>query len=262
VAVAKLEIVRSADVEASTEYPTRGHKVEGGVRARTVSPEDFSLWLVTAELDDGASITWPATHGDEAVFVVSGAFAIDGRTTPPDGAAVIEADVEVTGTAVGPTRIVHVGPVGPAQPTGGFNGPPAAEGHSVHVVGPGGTYAVLKEGHDSHYFADSSCPTCRLTLLHVGREYVYDSAAHSHTEDELIHVIKGEILLGRQKVGVGDTLAIGADVRYKFRGGDNGFRFLNYRRDASRQDFPGDRPSVVEGGEANGLVKVMDLIEA
>src|SRR5207244_4664807 len=63
--------------------------------------------------------------------------SIDGRTTPPDGAAVIEADVEVTGTAVGPSRIVHVGPVESTQPTEGFNGPPAADGHGVHVVGPG-----------------------------------------------------------------------------------------------------------------------------
>jgi hypothetical protein len=261
--VAGIDIVKGEGIAVASEYPAHGHKVEGGVRDREVSPPDFSLWLVTADLDDGASITWPAEHGDEAVFVVEGAFRIDGRTTPTDGAAVIEANVETTGTAVGPTRIVHVGPADSAQPTDGMNGAPSAEGHGVHVVGPGGTWAVLKDGHDSHYFADSSCPTCRITLLHVGREYVYDSAAHSHTEDELIHVIKGEILLGRQKVGVGDTLAIGGDVRYKFRGGDDGFRFLNYRRDASRQDFPDpDRPSVIEGGEANGLQKIMDLIEA
>jgi len=261
--VAGIDIVKAEGIEASTEYPAHGHKVEGGVRARTVSPPEFSLWLVTADLDDGASITWPAEHGDESVFVVSGAFQIDGRTCPADGAVIIESNVEVTGTAVGPTRIVHFGPADTAPPTGGLNGDPSTEGHGVHVVGPKGTWAAIKEGQDSHFFADSSCPTCRITLLHVGRDSVYDSSAHSHTEDELIHVIEGEILLGRQKVGVGDTLAIGGDVRYKFRGGDNGFRFLNYRRDASRQDFPDpDRPSVIEGGEINGLAKVMDLIEA
>src|SRR5207237_7916719 len=33
VVVAKLEIVRGAEAEVSAEYPARGHKVEGGVRA-------------------------------------------------------------------------------------------------------------------------------------------------------------------------------------------------------------------------------------
>src|SRR3954471_17816840 len=88
--VAGIDIVKAEGIEVATEYPAHGHKVEGGVRARTVSPPEFSLWLVTADLDDGASITWPAEHGDESVFVVSGAFQIDGRTCPADGAVIIE----------------------------------------------------------------------------------------------------------------------------------------------------------------------------
>ena len=63
-------------------------------------------------------------------------------------------------------------------------------------------------------------PTCRLTLLHVGRAGVYRSAPQSQSQDELIHLIDGLIFVGRQELVAGDTLAIGADVRYGFRGAD------------------------------------------
>ena len=258
--MAGIDIVRSEGATTSDTYAAPGHRTAGGLRSRPVSPPDFSLWLVRAELDDGATIEWPATHGDEAVFVVDGGLEVEGRLCPPKGAVIIEADAPATVKAVGPTRIVHVGPVDPAQPTGGINGAPEQHGHGVHVVGPRGTFARVADGSDSHYYADSSCPTCRITLLHVGRTFGYDSAAHSHTEDELIHVISGEIILGRQVLGAGDTLAIGGNVRYKFRGGDDGFVFVNYRRDASKQIFPGDRPELLEGGLVNGLEPVMDLI--
>lgn len=259
--MAGIDIVRG-DTATTTSggYAAPGHTVSGGVTSRMVSPTDFSLWLVTAELEDGATIEWPATHGDESVFVVEGEIEIDGRRCPPHGAAIIEADVVTTAKAVGPTRIVHVGPVDPTQPTDGINGAPASSEHGVHVVGPRGTYARVSEDSDSHYYADSSCPTCRLTLLHVGRTGPYVSAPHSHTEDELIHLISGEINVGRTVLGAGDTLAIAGNVRYAFRGGDNGFVFINYRRDASKQLFPGDRPELIEGGAANGLEPVMDLI--
>ena len=35
--------------------------------------------MLTADLADGATVEWPAVHGDEAVYVVDGALEIDGR---------------------------------------------------------------------------------------------------------------------------------------------------------------------------------------
>jgi len=255
---AKVEIVRVDEHERAPGY-AGGHDVEGGVRHRVVSPDGFSLWLLRAELDDGATIEWPASHGDEALYVLEGALEIDGRVAPTAGAAIVESNVVTRARAVGPTRIVHMGPRDPAPPVDGLNGPPAPDGHGVHVVGPRGTYANTTDTSDSHFYADSTCATCRITLLSVGRSFGYRSPPHSHTEDELIHVVTGGIHVGRRHLGPGDTIAIAAGARYGFRGDDDGFVFLNYRRDASLQRWGSASTPRMEGGVVNDMTPVMDL---
>lgn len=255
----KVEITRVDEQELVAGYPS-GHRVAGDVRHRVVSPDGFSLWLLRAELADGATIEWPATHGDEAVYVLDGALEVDGRTTPANGAAIVESNVVTRARAVGPTHIVHLGPRDPAPPVDGLNGPPEAAGHAVHVVGPRGTYANTTGTVDSHYYADSTCPTCRITLLSVGRSFAHRSAPHSHTQDELIHVVAGGINLGRRHVGPGDTVAITAGARYGFRGDDDGFVFLNYRRDASQHIAGSSSTPRMEGGAVNDMTPVMDVM--
>jgi hypothetical protein len=256
--MAKVEIVRISEQELAPGYPA-GHRVEGSVRHQVVSPAGFSLWMLRAELDDGSTIGWPATHGDEAVYLLEGGLEIDGRVAPAKGAVIVESDVVTRARALGPTRIVHMGPRDPAPPADGLNGPPATEGHGVHVVGPRGTYATTTDSADSHYYADSTCPTCRITVLSVGRSFGYRSAPHSHTQDELIHVVAGGINLGRRRLGPGDTVAIAADARYGFRGDDEGFVFVNYRRDASRQMWGRGTTPRMEGGVVNDMTPVMDV---
>jgi len=257
--MAKIEIVRAAEQEHASGYPT-GHCVDGGVRHQVVSPERFSLWMLRGDLDDGSTIEWPATHGDEAVYILEGALEIDGRVTPTKGAAIVESNVATRARAIGPTRIVHMGPRDPVPPVDGLNGAPAIDGHGVHVVGPRGTYANTTDTTDSHYYADSTCPRCRISLLSVGRSFGYRSEAHSHTQDELIHLVAGGVNLGRQHLGPGDTVAIAANTRYGFRGDDDGFVFVNYRSDASQQMWGSDIPPRMEGGLVNAMTPVMDLI--
>jgi len=225
-----------------------------------VSPADYSLWLVVAELADGVALDLPPVHGDEAVYVLEGAMRVGTATCPADGTVVIEAGAGPTLVADGPTRVVHMGPRDPVVPGDGPNGPVTRPGDGVHVVGPRGTYAAIEPGRDTHYYADSTCDTCRLTLLSTSRTQRYVSETHSHSTDELIHVLWGELHLGRQVVGPGDTLAIDADRRYGFRTGPEGFRFLNYRRDASQQTIERGSTPRMEGGLVNGLAPVMDLI--
>lgn len=257
--MAGLDIVDAAASPALHRHP-RGHDVAGGVRAREGSPEGFPLWLVVLELDDGSELAWPPVHGDEAVYVSEGELEVaDGRRCPARGAVVLEADAVTSVRAVGPTTVVHVGPYDPEPPQGGINGPAEPGGKQVHVVGPRGTWAVQAPDRDTHYYGDSTCPTCRLTLLYTSRSSGHTSDAHSHSQDELIHLLEGSIRLGNKVIRPGTTLAIAGDQRYGFTS-DDGFAFINYRRDASTMTTDRDQPPLTEGGEANGLTPVMDLV--
>jgi hypothetical protein len=84
--------------------------------------------------------------------------------------------------------------------------------------------------------ADSSCPTCELWL----HENFFPGApplslaeqqrgVHSHTEDEIIFVIDGQIRLGTKLYGSGTALAIAADTLYSFTAGPDGLSFVNFR---------------------------------
>ena len=257
--MAGIEIVRGDTATSTARHPVTGHHVSDAARCRLVSPPGFPLWLVGIDLPAGSGLTLPAVHGDESVAVLEGRLEVDGRVCVSGGAVVVEAAAgETVLRARDDSRVVHMGPTDPAVPMDGLNGPPLP-GHSVHVVGPRGTFAAIEPGRDTHYFADSTCPTCRLTLLYTSRTREYISDAHSHSQDELIHLLWGELRLGSQVARPGDTVAIAADRRYGFRSGPDGFGFLNYRRDASEQTVErGSRPRM-EGGLVNGLVPVMDL---
>jgi mannose-6-phosphate isomerase-like protein (cupin superfamily) len=238
-------------------WPAPTVTLSGAARSAPLSPDGFPLWLVGGVLDDGAALTWSDAHGDEVLHVTRGELAVDGRVCPTGGAVIVESGVVTTVRAVGEAEVLHFGPADLAPPADGFYGPAATEGHGVHVVGPGGTFAQVEGARDTRFFADSTCPTCRLTLLHTGRSEAYESAPHSHSQDELIHVLRGELQLGAYRVGPGDTLAIAKDVRYRFR--SDGFAFVNYRRDVSHQTIDRDAPPILEGGEVHGFTPVMDL---
>jgi hypothetical protein len=257
--VAGISIVHAIDNIETESYAAPDHVVVGTSRSRIVSPQPYSLWLVTAELAAGSQLQFPAQHGDEAIYVTNGSLDVDGRLCPAQGTVVIESKAHPLLRSLEPTTIVHVGPYDPTVPAGGLNGPVDHEGDHVHVVGPGGTYAAIEPGRDTHYFADSTCETCRLTLLYTSRSVPYISSTHSHSVDELIHVMWGELRLGNQVVNPGDTVAVAADRRYGFRSGPEGFGFLNYRSDASQQVVARGSEPRLEGGLANGMIPVMDL---
>jgi len=238
-------------------YPQPGYRIDGVVSARQGSTDGFPLWLVGAELDDGASIQWVGEHGEEAAYVLTGRVTVDGRDCPERGAVIVEQGARPVLRAIGgPARILPLGR--PPERAAGANG--ADRGASVHVVGPRGTYARVEEGRDSHYYADSTCATCDVTLLYTSRNEQYESVLHSHSADELIHLLWGEMRVGRHVLGPGSTLAIRADAPYRFRSGPDGFGFLNFRSGPSTMAIGRAKELLVEGGAANGFEPVMDLL--
>jgi hypothetical protein len=103
--------------------------------------------------------------------------------------------------------------------------------------------APIEVGATTHlYFADSTCETCDIAFFRIDESGPYTSPSHLHSEDEIIHVLSGELQFGRQIVGPGMSVAIPAERRYAFRASAP-FSFLNYRAGASTVTMaPGTRP--------------------
>jgi len=231
-----------------------------------VSPDSYSLWMVVSELDDGAVLEWDDAHGDDGVYVIRGALAVDAANGPSarcprDGAVVVESGVACTVRAIGVTTVVHCGAHDPAPPANGLYGAPSAEGHCVHVVGDNGWFASGSREHVAvRWFADSTCPTCRIALFHVWQAVggVRDRS-HTHTQDELIYLLGGSVIVGGVEHGPGTCLAIPALTRYSLMSGPDGFAILNFRRDVSVQAYRPGEPEELEGALARGGTAVNDL---
>jgi hypothetical protein len=238
-------------VAAKEAAPVSDYRPAPGLTGELLSAPEFPLWLTSVEIPDGEALEWGDDHGEEVVYVAGGTLTDGARECVEKGAVVIEAGSPLRLTAKGDTRVLHFGS---RSPSGERPAEPA-----VHMVGPGGTWAMVDEIRDSHYFADSTCPTCDVTLLYTSRKDEWDSSTHSHSADEIIHLLWGDIQVGRWHMDPGDTVAIRGDAAYHFRSGPNGFGFLNFRAGPSTMRIPATGVTLVEGGEVNDFVPVMDL---
>jgi len=195
--MAGIDVVFAKDAVQSSSHPIIGHSFVGKSKSCLVSPPDYSLWLVTVEMEDGTLLELPKLHGEQSVYVVSGSLQVDGkRVCPQNGAIIIEGNAQPNVRAIGNTVIVHMGPTD-AEPDGDF-----ISGDSTHVIGPRGTFEAIDPTRDTHYYADSTCDHCRLTLLYTSRSTEYVSATHSHSTDELIYLLWGQVRLGSLEFGV------------------------------------------------------------
>lgn len=253
-----LQFSSLAEADAKPGYLGSTCEADGGATSSVVDFSELGLWLVRAELAPGASLTWSAVHGDEALYVESGELSMDTRSCSQGGVVVVEAGAGATAVAPDGARLIHFGPVDPKPPADGYYGPPAAGPRGVHVIGRQGIFASVGEWRDTRLFVDATCKTCRISLALVSREDEYVSTQHSHSVDEVIYVLRGELRFGNYRAGPGDAVGIAAGRRYAFRSGRDGFSFLNYRRDASEQTIVGQIPQL-EGGLARGLMPIQAL---
>lgn len=248
---------RAPDVEELEGYWAPYCLLRGSARCSMISFDGFPLWAMRAELAPGAVLEWGAPHGDEALYVLSGELDVGGRICPSGGAVVVESGATTAMGAPRGARVVHFGPHEAGPPSGGLYGAPAPLPHGVHVIGPGGMFAATGPGRDTRMFADSTCENCRITLFTTARDSEYVSSRHSHSVDEILYLMRGEIRFGSRELLPGDAVCIEGNQQYAFRSGPEGFAFLNYRRDASKQTIVGD-VARLEGGAARGLRPVFD----
>jgi hypothetical protein len=257
-----LVVTRLTDRVLASRHAVPGSRRATGVRTSTpLAPAGYSLFLAVTELEAGGALVWDDVHGDDGVHVLGGALDVDGRMCPTGGALVVESGVACTVRAIGPTHVVHCGAVDPDPPADGLYGRPRPDGHGIHVVGDRGWFASGdRERVDVRWFADSTCPTCRLALFVVRRtEGGVRDRSHTHTQDELILVLDGSLVLAGEEHGAGACLAIPARTRYSLTSGPEGFRILNVRRDVSVQAYRPGEPEELEGALARGGRVVDDL---
>ncbi len=231
-------------VELAPSYLAPYTTLAGAARSALFHPEGYSIWKLTAELAPGAELTWDTAHGDEGLFVISGELECDGKQIGTEGAVIVEAGVPTTVRALAPTSLVHFGPVDQAPPANGPYGPPAAE-RRVHVFDAADA-AAIRTGFVT-YYGDGSCSSCRVAMFTVDRRHNPDpsgAGSHKHSEDEIIHVLDGEMHVGPAVIPAGRSVAVPGELRYGYKA-PGGLRFINYRRDASTVVFgPGDEPQV------------------
>lgn len=96
--------------------------------------------------------------------------------------------------------------------------------------------ALTPTGVSGGMHADSQCPTCSVWLHENGfpgaelaTPEEQSVGVHSHSEDEIIFIVSGEIRLGRKLYPEGTAIAIAADTLYSFTAGPDGMRFINFR---------------------------------
>lgn len=236
-------VVGSEPLDSDAPYPTASCAAYGSVAARLIAPANVELWAIEATFESGSGLEWSAEHGEEALYLRVGSLSIDGQSVESDGIVIIESGVTATLVASERSEIVHFGSRGdgPGLAAGPL-GAPEREGHGVHVIARDDCPSLRSTG--TQYYADSSCPTCRVTLLRNWRDHPHRSPSHEHSADELIYVLGGDIHVGRDSLGPGMAIAIQGNYRYGFRSID-GFDFLNYRADASLYTgVPGTPPQL------------------
>lgn len=57
----------------------------------------------------------------------------------------------------------------------------------------------------------------------------FKTALHSHSEDEIIYIVDGEITFGDQVLGPRSIVRIPKGEKYQWTAGESGVRFLNIR---------------------------------
>jgi quercetin dioxygenase-like cupin family protein len=225
--------------------------VRGAARSVRFHPEGYSLSQVSGVLEPGTELEWGTEHGDEALYVRSGELEVDGTRVEEGGMVIVESGIPAVVRAVVQTSVLHQAPTAADVPTDGLFGAPAEANRGVHAFGPSDAPQLGFGAVVGNHFADGTCPTCRISCFVVdGRQSPpYFAPSHVHSEDEIVHILDGELRIGRHKLTPGMSAAIPRGRRYGFRT-KGGFRFLNYRRDVATITLAPGSPAIPETVEA------------
>jgi hypothetical protein len=234
------EIPAEPAVVLSDERPSRG------VLTRRAFSDSAPIQLRMHLMPGDAMIRWENSARGHLAYIWSGSVQAGARKLGAGSVLLIEhrASAEIKAEKEGAEIIVfNVNP--DSEPM-----PERAGGH-VHILGAGQEPRVERmRGNESvgaALFADSRCPTCEL-WLHENSIHApgYPVHPHYHSENEVILVTAGEIVLGHRRYGRGTAIAVEREAVYSFQAGQNGLRFINFRAGRPSYARAGDEHPVDE----------------
>lgn len=195
------------------------------------------LHLHAIDLPTGGFLHIEGGAIDKVIYVWRGQVAADDQPLGPGSSIIFERGGKGQITTIEPATLLafSAGQAAASSHAGGHVHllPAERAPRSENLGGSVGLGGVMH--------ADADCPTCSV-WLHENRfpggnatRLDAEAGIHSHSEDEIIFVLDGEIRLGARLYGPGTALAIAADTLYSFTAGPTGLHFANFR--ASK---PGD----------------------
>ncbi len=237
-------LVRSVDQAEATMFPEMpGLTSTGAVESRPlIRAEAGALSLWHHDLGEGAEVRFDRPDHGHLLYVWNGQALAGGEAIGFDDIVVIERHGMVTVRAAGgPVSLLHY--FSPAPETPGSK----AQGR-VHIrrkksldrhVHPQTTITLYADGSEACgnlWFHSGETPDGMLNFV---------EQPHYHTQDEIIFVVSGSMMVGPRRVGAGTVLAVAANTVYSFAVKEEKLHFVNFR---AGESFV----SVVEDGKRGG----------
>jgi hypothetical protein len=240
-------VIRTIDEARTAAFPAlAGVSVSGDVQTKAIVAKDkrpILLWQHT--LAPGAEITWNAPPVGHLAYVFEGAGEGNGRKLATEDAFMVAHGGKGTLRAgPGPMTVLHF------HRPDDYGTPSNRAGGCCHVLHrkEGGFFHVMNT--EGYVMADSGCPTCELWFHCVqisGAMADAKDGIHYHTEDEIIVITGGEMLVGKQPRTRGTALAVDANTLYGFGCSEKGLSFVNFRPSEPWFGKPGIEPYSEKG---------------
>jgi hypothetical protein len=184
----------------------------------------LSLRLYQVACPEGASLAWAPPASDLCIYVLTGSIELDRRAIAAGGCAVVEHGGSAAMKATAETRLAVFENLAPSGKAGGaVHFIPAEQVPDNRGNVPETDLAA------SALMADATCDSCDLWLHANWFPEGMSVGLHSHTEDEIILVTRGEIVLGPRRFGAGTAVSVAKNAMYQFTAGTGGMDMVNFR---------------------------------
>lgn len=242
--MAKIRIVDFEDAPSPIQAEPDEAPGQNVITRAVIAGERDPLHARLHTVPEGESVIWTASKPGHLTYIWEGVMEIDGVRLEAGSMALVEHGASARITAVdGPAALLVFNRASTQA------APQRAGGH-VHLLPADRVPRTGKLGEmnvGAAIFADSDCPSCELWLHETSFfDPDFEVAPHFHTEDEIIVVTKGEIVLGQRRHGRGTAIAVAKDTVYGFRAGAEGLSFINFRPSRPTYATPGNKQVIDE----------------